>query len=94
MSTDLSDLVESGPKALGFAHVFALSNLAFSTGTLVGPVVAGTLLDRMGIQRGFATCALAGAALYALGILPWARYVGRSSPALQGERAPLLASSA
>ena len=27
MSTDLSALVESGPEALGFAHVFALSNL-------------------------------------------------------------------
>jgi len=93
MSTDLSSLVESGPDALGFAHVFALSNLAFSTGTLVGPVVAGPLLDKHGVQQGFAVSAIIGAGLFAVGILPWARYVERRSPALEGEREPLLPQS-
>ena len=93
MSTDLSSLVESGPDALGFAHVFALSNLAFSTGTLVGPVVAGPLLDKHGVQQGFAVSAIIGAGLFAIGIIPWARYVERRSPALEGEREPLLPQS-
>ena len=39
----------------GFSHAFSYFNLSFSVGAFIGPLIAGNVLEGLGIERGWYT---------------------------------------
>lgn len=74
-TVDLS-IVASDTPEITTAHTFAIFNLAFSIGALVGPIVAGQILSGLGVERGWVALTILSAGLTAVFIPPVLLYVG------------------
>ncbi|KAA1076079.1 hypothetical protein PGT21_033801 [Puccinia graminis f. sp. tritici] len=72
---DLAEVVKATP-GLGFAHVYGIFNMVYSTGAMVGPLVVGGLLGRMGIQNGWQIVSLVITGLCAACIIPAWLFLG------------------
>ncbi|GAA99059.1 uncharacterized protein L969DRAFT_74093 [Mixia osmundae IAM 14324] len=60
----------------GYAHVYGLFNIAFALGTLIGPILAGQLLQHLQIELGFDAMVIITCGLFCL-LLPCAYlYIG------------------
>ncbi|GAA5863358.1 hypothetical protein JCM3774_005264 [Rhodotorula dairenensis] len=62
-------LVAARNPTITTAHVFSLFNLAFSVGSLIGPIVGGQIVSGVGILRGWTAICILSAGLTAM-ILP------------------------
>lgn len=74
-TVDLS-LVASSHTSITTAHTFAIFNLAFSIGALVGPIIAGQILSGLGVRKGWVALTVLSAGLSAVFVPPVLVYVG------------------
>ncbi|GAA5906007.1 hypothetical protein JCM8208_006316 [Rhodotorula glutinis] len=72
---DLS-IVASDTPSISTAHVFCASNLFYSVGALVGPIIAGQLLSAVGTTRGWLALSILSASLSCLIVPPVFLFVG------------------
>ncbi|EFP74743.2 uncharacterized protein PGTG_00699 [Puccinia graminis f. sp. tritici CRL 75-36-700-3] len=78
---DLAEVVKTTP-GLGFAHVYGIFNMVYSTGALVGSLCVGGLLENLGIENGWRISSLLVAGLCAACIIPAWLFIGggKSTP--------------
>ncbi|KAJ8294725.1 putative MFS-type transporter C18.02 [Rhodotorula toruloides] len=74
-TVDLS-LVASSHTSITTAHTFAIFNLAFSIGALVGPIIAGQILSGLGVRKGWVALTVLSAGLSAVFVPPVLAFVG------------------
>ncbi|KNZ52180.1 hypothetical protein VP01_365g4 [Puccinia sorghi] len=72
---DLAIVVKITP-GLGFAHVYGIFNMVYSTGAMVGPLCVGRLLQSTGIQNGWQIMSLIVTGLCAACIIPAYLFIG------------------
>ncbi|PLW09643.1 hypothetical protein PCANC_14839 [Puccinia coronata f. sp. avenae] len=72
---DLAEVVKVTP-GLGFAHVYGIFNMVYSTGAMIGPLCVGGLLQHSGIQNGWQIMSLIVTGLCILCILPAWLFIG------------------
>ncbi|BGP24065.1 hypothetical protein JCM10295v2_002966 [Rhodotorula toruloides] len=72
---DLS-LVASSEPSITTAHTFAIFNLAFSIGALVGPIIAGQILSGLGVRKGWVALTVLSSGLSAVFVPPVLAFVG------------------
>ncbi|KAA1066191.1 hypothetical protein PGT21_024512 [Puccinia graminis f. sp. tritici] len=75
MMQDLAEVVKVTP-GLGYAHVYGIFNMVYSTGSLVGPLCVGGILESCGVERGWKIVSLICTGLCAASILPAWLYIG------------------
>ncbi|GAA5986337.1 hypothetical protein JCM10908_003709 [Rhodotorula pacifica] len=69
-------LVAAHTPSITTAHVFSLFNLAFSVGSLIGPIVGGQIISKIGILKGWTAIAILSSALTLLLLPPITIWVG------------------
>jgi len=72
---DLATIAKITP-GLGFAHVYGIFNMIYSTGAMVGPLCVGGLLEQSGIQHGWQIMSLIVTGLSAACIVPAYFFIG------------------
>ncbi|KAA1114844.1 hypothetical protein PGT21_025184 [Puccinia graminis f. sp. tritici] len=72
---DLAEVVKTTP-GLGFAHVYGIFNMVYSTGALIGSLCVGGLLENLGIENGWRISSLLVAGLCATCIIPAWLFIG------------------
>ncbi|PLW31253.1 hypothetical protein PCASD_18069 [Puccinia coronata f. sp. avenae] len=72
---DLAEVVKVTP-GLGYAHVYGIFNMIYSTGSLVGPLCVGGVMERTGIERGWRVTSLICTGLCAASIIPAWMFIG------------------
>ncbi|OAV98183.1 hypothetical protein PTTG_25690 [Puccinia triticina 1-1 BBBD Race 1] len=72
---DLAEVVKVTP-GLGYAHVYGIFNMIYSTGSLVGPLCVGGILEKTGVERGWKIVSLICTGLCAASILPAWLFIG------------------
>ncbi|GAA5925976.1 hypothetical protein JCM3775_005166 [Rhodotorula graminis] len=75
---DLS-IVATDTTSISTAHLFGASNLFYSIGALVGPIIAGQLLSAVGTTQGWMALSVLAAALSCLVVPPVVLFVGGRS---------------
>ncbi|KAK4704320.1 hypothetical protein P7C70_g1898, partial [Phenoliferia sp. Uapishka_3] len=69
-SKDLSDIISCSP-GLSSTTAYGISNLMYSLGTFCGPIVAGEMMQQLGVRRGWVVLCAMSAVIAAL-FLPFA----------------------
>ncbi|GAA5855560.1 hypothetical protein JCM9279_005121 [Rhodotorula babjevae] len=69
-------IVASDTPSISTAHVFCASNLFYSVGALIGPIIAGQILSAVGTTRGWMALAILSAALSCVVVPPILLFVG------------------
>lgn len=74
---DLSEVVKITP-GLGYAHVYGIFNMVYSSGALIGPLCVGALLENVGIERGWMYACVMCTCLSGFCIVPAWLYIGNN----------------
>lgn len=81
---DLAEVVKVTP-GLGYAHVYGIFNMVYSTGALIGPLVVGGVFEHVGVERGWKLVSLISTVLCAACVLPAWLFIGDKSLAIGDE---------
>ncbi|WAR52146.1 hypothetical protein PtB15_1B585 [Puccinia triticina] len=72
---DLAEVVKVTP-GLGFAHVYGIFNMVYSTGAMIGSLCVGGLLQGLGIESGWQVMCLLITGLFAASVVPAWLFIG------------------